>query len=471
MTGGDGRGRGVPPAGMGPRTAGAGKATPATAVRGGPPPPRRLGGTGAVAPPPIAPGGPMSALPDSALAPRPLWTERERDVRKVAPPKARDTRLDRRVPKNDPHWLFVMLPTDPSRPVERVQLPARQLRRWKMLASAASVLVVVLGVALFISLPSSLAYSSLRSENLDLKQRLEAVDRKMAEVDRMILRLRLYDAQLEGLSAPIGDHGPLPDEAMANAGAIEEDPFEGGDDLDPEGAMEEGDFAGDLEPDGEDWGDAPAGAEDEGIRSAAEWADGIVSRAQDFLDLFSRSEGQFNSLMEQMEQMESLEQALPSLWPANGPMNSGYGWRRNPFGRTKWKHHSGLDVGGKVGSPIYAAASGTILRTGWFGGYGRAIEISHGYGVTTLYGHCSELLVQPGQEVERGAQIALMGSTGRSTGPHLHFEVRHDHHPVDPLLYLDVPAFAKRKVRTRAVLPPGAIPEGSETTSEDDHEE
>lgn len=424
------------------------------APRAGPPPVR---GEHAHAPP-RGPGAPMAALPESALRGTRF------DARKVAPPKARDSRMDRRVPKRDPHWLFVMVPTDPSRPVERVQLPARQIRRWKVLASVASVLVVVLGVALAISLPSSVAYTSLRDENLDLKQRLEQVDRKMVEVDRMILRLRLYDAQLEGLSAPLAEHGPLPD-TEADPDLPEPDPMGGGDDLDPEGLEGE-----DVLEEGFDEASFEDGDGDEGIRTAAAWADGIVARAQEFLDLFSRSEGQFSAMMEQMEQLESLERALPSLWPATGPMNSGYGFRRNPFGRTRFKFHTGLDVGGKVGTPIYAAASGTVLRSGWFGGYGLALELSHGYGVTTLYGHTSKILVRPGQEVKRGEQIALMGNTGRSTGPHLHFEVRHDHHPVDPLLYLDVPAYARRKVRTWSVLPPGAQLEAP-VVNEDEHEE
>ncbi|MBD0334425.1 MAG: peptidoglycan DD-metalloendopeptidase family protein [Cyanobacteria bacterium Co-bin13] len=119
------------------------------------------------------------------------------------------------------------------------------------------------------------------------------------------------------------------------------------------------------------------------------------------------------------------------MWPAQGVLTSGYGWR---WGRM----HQGVDIAGPVGTPIYAAATGTVVRSGWnSGGYGNLVDIRHPDGSMTRYAHNSRLLVRAGQEVRQGQQIAEMGSTGYSTGPHLHFEV---HLPgsgtVNPVAYL-----------------------------------
>lgn len=105
------------------------------------------------------------------------------------------------------------------------------------------------------------------------------------------------------------------------------------------------------------------------------------------------------------------------IWPAKGVFTSGYGWR---WGRM----HKGIDIANNVGTPILAAKDGVIAYSGWSSGYGYLVEMSHGDGSSTRYAHSSRLLVKKGQLVPQGARIALMGSTGRSTGPHLHFEIR-----------------------------------------------
>jgi murein DD-endopeptidase MepM/ murein hydrolase activator NlpD len=94
--------------------------------------------------------------------------------------------------------------------------------------------------------------------------------------------------------------------------------------------------------------------------------------------------------------------------------------------------HSGIDIGAMYGTAIYATASGKVIYSGWYGGYGNAVVIDHGGGYSSLYGHCSTLYVSNGQTVRQGATIASVGSTGMSTGPHLHFEVRQRGIPIDP---------------------------------------
>ncbi|WP_016949861.1 murein hydrolase activator EnvC [Anabaena sp. PCC 7108] len=122
-------------------------------------------------------------------------------------------------------------------------------------------------------------------------------------------------------------------------------------------------------------------------------------------------------------------------FPSDAPTSSSFGWRIHPILGYR-RFHAGLDFAAGYGSTIRAADSGTVIFAGWYGGYGKAIIISHSKGITTLYGHTSELYVSEGQTVQKGQAIAAVGSTGFSTGPHLHFEVRRDGTPVDPANYL-----------------------------------
>jgi murein DD-endopeptidase MepM/ murein hydrolase activator NlpD len=123
------------------------------------------------------------------------------------------------------------------------------------------------------------------------------------------------------------------------------------------------------------------------------------------------------------------------IYPNDGEITSGFGLRIHPIlGSSRF--HAGIDFGADYGSMIRAADSGIVIFAGWYGGYGYAVVIDHGNGIATLYGHSSKLYVAEGQAVKRGDAIAAVGSTGLSTGPHLHFEVRKEGEPVDPMAYL-----------------------------------
>lgn len=126
---------------------------------------------------------------------------------------------------------------------------------------------------------------------------------------------------------------------------------------------------------------------------------------------------------------------LPSLWPIKGDITDDFGWRPDPFG-SGMVFHAGIDIAGAYGSPIRATADGRVKYSGWQEGYGNLVELQHDGDITTRYGHNSVLLVQEGEPVRAGAIIALMGSTGRSTGVHVHYEVRIHGTPMDPRLFL-----------------------------------
>ncbi len=126
----------------------------------------------------------------------------------------------------------------------------------------------------------------------------------------------------------------------------------------------------------------------------------------------------------------------PTVWPVVGKLEGGFGGRRNPFGGNSFEFHSGQDIEAAMGDPIVSGASGKVSFTGWQNGYGQLVVIDHGGGLTTRYGHLSHIDVTLGQTVGRGQFIGRVGSTGRSTGPHLHYEVRINDEPVNPLQYL-----------------------------------
>ncbi|HML32375.1 murein hydrolase activator EnvC family protein [Sporomusa sphaeroides] len=157
------------------------------------------------------------------------------------------------------------------------------------------------------------------------------------------------------------------------------------------------------------------------------------------------AERAYQELMETSRQIEQMirrsqkggavEGTGALLWPASGPITSPFGWRTHPIFGTQ-RFHSGIDIGADYGDAIAAADSGTVIFSGWMGGYGKAVIIDHGGGISTLYAHNSELLVEEGYRVYKGQTISRCGSTGYSTGPHLHFEVRENGSPVSPMGYL-----------------------------------
>jgi murein DD-endopeptidase MepM/ murein hydrolase activator NlpD len=134
-------------------------------------------------------------------------------------------------------------------------------------------------------------------------------------------------------------------------------------------------------------------------------------------------------------QRNEVAQATPSIWPAMGWLTSGYGRRPDPFtGRPD--SHPGLDISGKTGDPVYATADGRVHTAARTGDYGNLVVIEHAFGLTTRYGHLSKIATTPGAEVKRGQVIGYVGSTGRSTSSHLHYEVWANGRPVNPLKLL-----------------------------------
>ena len=177
-----------------------------------------------------------------------------------------------------------------------------------------------------------------------------------------------------------------------------------------------------------------------------------------------QEEGAFHSLFLSFKKQDTVAAqgaiAVPSARPVNlATYTSGFGVRSDPF-RGSAAMHAGIDLAGPSGTPIYATADGVVGRAEWFGGYGNLVEVEHGKGIQTRFGHLSRVFVHSGERVVRGQMIALMGSTGRSTGSHLHYEVRIDGHAVNPVPFLQSADYVTAmEARTAAGLALGG-PEG-----------
>jgi len=152
------------------------------------------------------------------------------------------------------------------------------------------------------------------------------------------------------------------------------------------------------------------------------------------VDLMKNSAEEIESLLHAVfaKQQDRLYfwSSVPTMWPSRGFLTSQFGASR---GR---RMHEGLDIAARVGTPIVAAGSGIVTFVGYKGGYGYTFKIDHGYGIQTVHAHCSKIFVQEGDRVKRGQLVAHVGNTGSSTGPHLHYEVRVDGVPVNPMRYL-----------------------------------
>ncbi len=148
----------------------------------------------------------------------------------------------------------------------------------------------------------------------------------------------------------------------------------------------------------------------------------------------------FQEISWYISNQRSLYHATPNMWPTEGSITSLFGYRFDPMAGDgeSGEFHAGVDIANSPDTLIYATADGTVRHAGWSHGYGNMLLIDHGYGVSTVYGHTSKLLVKVGDHVSRGQVIAYMGTTGRSTGAHLHYEVWRNGKPVNPMLYLKV---------------------------------
>jgi murein DD-endopeptidase MepM/ murein hydrolase activator NlpD len=172
--------------------------------------------------------------------------------------------------------------------------------------------------------------------------------------------------------------------------------------------------------------------EPESIKTTCSELQNNMDQLEDYLKSESSEQKQ---LLRELLAYERRLDHTPSIWPIYSRVNSWFGYRRHPLsGRTIL--HEGMDLQAGYGTPVRAAADGVVTKSGWMSGYGQTIQIDHGYGFETRYGHNSRLIVGVGQQVKKGQIICYSGNSGASTGPHLHYEVHIGNQPVNPAPYM-----------------------------------
>ena len=316
-------------------------------------------------------------------------------------------------------YSILLVPEDgDGMPAKQFVVDVRSLRRWVLLSGLAVGGLLSLGLYGVTTLPLNQAHHDLAQENIFLREQLHDIETRLDAADATLERVKLYDAQLREM---VRDNPVAPD----GKGPVASDEFEvfadTGDAL-VEELMDE------------DWGDEVVIPQD--LRPAEAWAVGVSSRTDAFVKELNRMEPRLGLLAEDVEDMLAVQSAFPTVWPIQGArFTSGFGYRRSPV-RGRMVFHHGLDFAAPRGTRIFSASNGEVITAEYSSGYGRMVEVDHGYGITSRYAHCNSLFVRPGDWVEAGQVIATVGSTGQTTGPHLHFELLIDGQVVDPMEYL-----------------------------------
>jgi murein DD-endopeptidase MepM/ murein hydrolase activator NlpD len=230
---------------------------------------------------------------------------------------------------------------------------------------------------------------SLREENLVLRGQLKTIRERVDHIGSTIDRVERFDQKLRALTL-LSD--PQRNLAM---GPTEADPTS----------------------------KLPAGDTPAARLASSDNPRALASRLEKLTADASRQEQSLQELQAYFQDQKLLLASVPSIWPVRGFVTSDFGQRLDPYTADRVMH-SGLDIANDFGKEVIAPADGTVVFAGLEGGYGNVLVIDHGYGVKTRYGHLSRIAVKPGEHIKRGQLVAGIGNTGRSTGPHLHYEVR-----------------------------------------------
>lgn len=180
---------------------------------------------------------------------------------------------------------------------------------------------------------------------------------------------------------------------------------------------------------------SPISLDELGKKTHKEMMDQMSQELDNLKVAAAQQEAGMKKLADYLENRNSVLASTPDIWPVRGFITSTFGNRKSPIYGTP-QFHEGLDIANSVGTPVIATANGTIAELGYQSGYGRFIKIQHGYGMVTVYGHLSRTAVSEGQRVKKGEVVGYVGNTGSSTGPHLHYEVRVNGVPTNPMKYL-----------------------------------
>ena len=322
--------------------------------------------------------------------------------------------------------VTIYLMTNDDSQTKKISIP---MSYFKISAFIVAVVVVSLFAGLidyFGLLVQSIENKKLKIENINLQKQFQVVEGKLdvlqSGLDRvgmMTSKLRLItDTQMkdraEKLNFPaqaINDNNPPPQERMTGEQMLEQEPI-----IQTENPVNT--LKGEIATE----------------KSTSNYAT-LVIRIDEAVKDSTLKEQSVIELWEMLSDRQSLLSATPNMKPARGPIGSRFGYRIDPI-NGKQKMHAGVDIAAPIGTPVRAPADGVVSFAGWDEFYGKLVSIDHGYGVLTRFAHNSQIYVQVGQKVNKFDVIAASGTTGRSTGPHVHYEVRVNGIPVNPMNYI-----------------------------------
>lgn len=335
----------------------------------------------------------------------------------------------------DRYTLIVV--SDDRSPVRRFQVPKVYVKRAAMIAAGIALLGLVATWDYWRKWADNAELDGLRIEAAEQREQIGRFERTLASVESELAKVRDLErkvriiANLPGAAAvggaevtelvPAGPEGMAPEAAGMPAG-VPIDPASievGGEGLDvPLSAI------------------SPEDARVRGLTTeGARLVDGLGKVAERLTGRANTRTESLELLLDQLDDKRVKLASMPSIWPARGWLTSRFGARVSPFtGRSQL--HAGLDIASRQGTPIIAPAEGRVSYVGRKGPLGNTVILDHGFGVKTIYGHTHEIHVKAGEKVERGQLIAAIGSTGRSTGPHLHYVVEVSGKPRNPLDYI-----------------------------------
>ncbi|MEZ0390663.1 MAG: peptidoglycan DD-metalloendopeptidase family protein [Pseudobdellovibrionaceae bacterium] len=324
--------------------------------------------------------------------------------------------------------LFIV--TNDAGQTRKLVIPASWV---KSLALVSGILVLAM-VAAFVDYVGLLAQTAenkrLLAENAQLTKQFQVVEGKLQALETSLERVKTFTTKLKLITNVEGE-----DRSLKLAMGAQPPPNQPVEDFNQ--PMDQRADVSELEKEDAEFATKKPLDEKKGELAVEERRDyaSLAIRIDRTIKESQLREQSVLDLWESLSERQSLLNSTPNIRPAKGWFTSKFGYRVSPFtGRPAL--HTGLDVAAAPGSPVYAPADGIVTYAGYDEGYGKMITIDHGYGVTTRFGHNAQIYVQVGQKVSRWDVIASVGNTGRSTGPHLHYEVRVNGVPRDPALYI-----------------------------------
>ncbi len=296
------------------------------------------------------------------------------------------------------YYTILVIPGAAAK-VRRIQLPVPWVKKGAVVASVLGLLLLGMGVDYAVLKFRSFELESLRQLADSQKSQITEFEAKIGDLQARMAAIQTLDEKLRQITGLEGRERANRTVAVGGGASLE---------------------------------DQPQARLERGRQALAE------RMAKDLDTLAQDADAQTASLKELEAHLEAQRVQLastPSIWPVRGWLTSDFGSRFSPFTETT-QMHEGLDIAGPIGTPVKAPAAGVVVRAGANGSYGNFVAIDHGYGVQTRYGHLSSIQVKVGQRVKRHEQVATLGNTGRSTGPHLHYEVRVNGVPINPAKYI-----------------------------------